>query len=205
MSQYGLMQLPGAAYLNVILIEPTHPSYRRYPTGLKLRYAEGSLPQDAVRSISRSTRRRWTSLSAVQFFLPPGVDIFDSESAALMTALTQNKRLKQMLRAAFCLIVILRQLQTAFRLEIHHVSPLLQPLQRLLAYANANELKTQLLRCLPFSAHQLAAWSSRKICKQSLVSLCRRKHPSRLAFSEVGVIWEAALDKERSHWPLSSV
>ncbi len=59
-----------------------------------------------------------------------------------MAAVTQNKRLRQMLRAAFYLIVVLRRLQAAFKLKIDHVNSLIKPLQRLLAYANANELKT---------------------------------------------------------------
>lgn len=182
----------------------TKNSYNRYPTGLKLAYAAGTLPKNNAKRIPGSTRQRWKTLSPQDFWLPP-YTTFDSDNLLFIQLLQENTKLKQLLRLAARIILVYKKTFARVTLQPDTISLLIVLLNPLINTATALLPTQDSWKWLPFSARQWAAWTSRKRCRASVLNLCRRQHPAQVTTREQQQIITACYHPDYKHWPLSSI
>jgi putative transposase len=143
--------------------------------------------------------------NAQQLHLPPAFTYnnhIDPEKTALQA---QNRLLKQQLRSAAYIIILFKTLfkNGLTRQQVHtHQHIIDRCLQHFEQHYPKNN---QFWKWMPFSLHQYSAWVSRKVCKASLLALCRRKHPLQLTIQEIEKIKQYATDNAYHCWSLASI
>ena len=172
---------------------PLKTTYRKYPTGLKIQFAQNALSKDCYKNISRSTRQGWKKYNVEQLYTPSTAVIYDSENVELLKALAEIQRLKKFIRGMAYLIVVYKKLLSQFDLERKNILSVHGLAVACVQYLQFNFPQKQFWIWMPFSSHQWSAWNSRAVCKLSLLQLCRRKHPHQLTTTEINAIKKTVL------------
>jgi hypothetical protein len=179
--------------------------YRKYPTGLKIQFAQNALSKEYYKPIARSTKQRWKNYNIEQLYVPENVPIYDHENIDLLKALAEIQQCKKIIRGLVYLLLIHKSLLNQFKIEQKNAALVRELISVCVKYLQSNFTSNQFWRWMPFSSHQWSAWNSRKICKISLLSLCRRTHPQQLTAAEAGAIKDNCSDGKYKHWPLVSI
>lgn len=171
------------------------PQYKRYHSSLKTTLAEGKISHNVQSSIPRSTRQRWKHLSKNSFLWPED---------NMNTSLSGYRKINTLLRFLCYVTRIQQRVLQHFHIKEQHFRQAAGYVHKAIQYAGKEHAHIP-WKYLPFSAHQWAAWNSRKICARSLLLLCRKKHPAQLDITEVKAIREQCSLPGFRHWPLASI
>ncbi|NII26638.1 hypothetical protein HB364_16230 [Pseudoflavitalea sp. X16] len=178
------------------------PKYSYHPYFL-LAFHLNILPDHLLLRIPKSTRHDWKQKNTQLLF---GYDWYlqHQSSFTIMQQVFTNEKLLQINKALLRVIALTRFLKKySTRIKEHignaggvvlgniNKNKKVLPLQVILKYLQ-----------LPYPAYlQL----KRQACRQSLLNLCRLKHPAQLLSKEVAIIKSYCTDACWLHWPLSSV
>ncbi|MEO6733204.1 MAG: hypothetical protein ABIN01_18420 [Ferruginibacter sp.] len=184
---------------------PTKTIYQKYPTGLKIQFAQNGLTKSQLKNIPRSTRQSWKNYNIEKLWAPADVTIYDHENITLINALAEVQKLRKTIRAMAGLLIIYRKFLSQFSIERNNVASIAGSVASCLAYLQNNIPKNDLWKFMPFSNHQWSAWKTKKLCKVSLLQLCRRKYTHQLIAGEVEMIKESCSNIIYQHWPLISI
>lgn len=181
-----------------------HTLYRKYPTGLKIQFAQNALPKECCQPIARSTRQRWKNYTIKKLYIPENLPVYDCENILLLNALAEIQQLKRIIRGLVYLLIVYKKLLEQFNIQQKHIALVREEAIVCIKYLQSN-FSNQFWKRMPFSSHQWSAWNSRKVCRISLFQLCRRKHPQQLTTAEIDVIKNNCSDIKYKHWPLISI
>jgi len=67
------------------------------------------------------------------------------------------------------------------------------------------KVNEKLWRLIPFTKKQWQAWNNAKLCDNSLLLLCRKRHPQQISIKEQQAIKDECNRKEYEHWPLLNI
>lgn len=82
------------------------PTNRRYPSEIKEEYIKGHLPFDIVKTIPRSTRKRWREQADKSFWMPIPVQHNISDQLTIRRLRAENMMLRKKIKALFYLVAI---------------------------------------------------------------------------------------------------
>jgi hypothetical protein len=179
-------------------------NYQRYPTAVKLHFAACTLPKEYFADIPSSTKYYWKQLKPSLFWKSDDDSLFEHDTIQLLRLHLQNKRLWQLVRMLVYLLALYKQLLKRF--EITRPDFMAARFFVLLCVRYAKQTSLNIFkRKLPFSYKQFCAWTNGKNCRNSLLALCRKRHPLQLSLEEEKAIKQYCNDKCFEGWSLSSI
>lgn len=186
---------------------PTNlPSFREkysYHPYFLLAFHLNILPDHQLQRILKSTRHDWKQKNTKMMF---GYEWYlqHQSSFTVLQQVFTNKKLLQINKALLRVIALsrfIKKYQVRIKDNIGHVSKVvLSNISRL----NKDLPLASILKSLQLS-YPAYLKLKRSGCKQSLLNLCRVKHPAQLLSKEVAIIKTYCVDPRWLHWPLASV
>ena len=110
-----------------------------------------------------------------------------------------------LLQLAIRMLCMYRGLLGQFPIKWDHVIAYRNNIDHAIKAAVISVSKDRIWRWMPFTYKQWTAWTSRKVCKASLLSLCRRQHTLQLTNAEQKAISDACSEAGYKHWSLGSI
>ena len=183
----------------------TKTTYNKYPTGLKIQFAQNALNKSLFKTMPRSTRQHWKNFNVEKLYAPANAVVYDHENIALINALVEIQQLKKVIRALAYVIVVYKKFLSQFIIARENMIAIQSIVLICIKHLENNFPKEKIYKWLPLTSHQWAAWSSRKVCKFSLIALCKRKYPHQLTMIEINTIKESCINNNYKYWPLISI
>ena len=175
---------------------------RSYHTDIMIKYKLGVLEPGTIEKIPSSTLFNWKNKDFSQVFGLP--DVNDSEIDLMREFLTR-KKLMQAAKALYFLFLTYKSVVNNFS----NKKKLFYDLKELIVDTidRTKEILgfDRVLNIFDISVSTYYYWKYKVKCSDSLLKLCRIKHPLQLTVKEVKTIKRHLTDLNYIHWSLSSV
>ncbi|WP_448103968.1 integrase catalytic domain-containing protein [Pedobacter panaciterrae] len=178
---------------------------RRYHSEIKEEYTKGQLPFDIVKTIPRSTRKRWREQADKAIWMPIPVQHNITDELTIRRLKAENIILKKKIKALFYLVLLYKDIVSLLPMKSYHVLKFKKGVELLLHFCFENRFDKLVWRLLPFSFKQWHSWNGLVSCRFSLQGYCRKQNVTQLSFREQEDLELGCAQKEIRNWPLISV
>ncbi len=173
-----------------------------YHTNLLIKYKLGILEESKIKAIPNSTLYNWRQRDFSHIIGLP--DVNDSE-IDIMRAFLSRKKLLQAAKALYYIFlafqIVLSRINTSKNLFFESKELVIDTIDRTKDILNFDRL----LRIFNITSQTYYYWKNKIECSDSLINLCKKRHPLQLTGREVLSIKQYLTSQKYINWSLSSV